>query len=80
MKFVFRIVEDSDAGGPSSIAVQTESLFTIFVPIPTRKLCLKNDEGRQNGLLNEGNEGEKVYMKKKWRKIYDPFKIPSLSR
>ena len=36
--------------------------------------------GKQKALLNEGDEGEVVYKEKKWRKIYDPFKISSLSR
>ena len=39
------LVEDSDTDGPSSIAFRLESLFTIFVPIPICELCLKNDEG-----------------------------------
>ena len=39
------LVEDSDTGGPISIAVRIESFFTIFVPIPIYELCLKNDEG-----------------------------------
>ena len=43
------LVEDSDTGGPSSIVVQRECLFTIF--IPTCELCLKNDEGEAESII-----------------------------
>ena len=72
------LAEDSDTGGPSSIAVRKESLSTIFVPIPVCELCLKNDEGEAESI--RGGWGKLAYMEKKWRKIYDPFKIASLSR
>ena len=45
------LVEDSDTGSPSSIAVQIECLFTIFVPIPICELCLKNDEGEAESII-----------------------------
>ena len=67
------LVEDSDNGGPSSIAVQRECLFTIFIPIC--ELCLKNDEGRQKALLNEGDEGEVTYMEKSEEKLMTHLKF-----
>ena len=67
------LIEDSDTTGPSSIAVQRECLFTIFIPIC--KLCLKNDEGETESIIKWGGWGEVTYMKKKWRKIDGPFKI-----
>ena len=48
------LVEDSDTGSPSLIAVRIESLFTIFVPIPTCKLCMKNDEGEAESVIKWG--------------------------
>ena len=45
------LVEDSDTGSPSLIAVQIESFFTIFVPIPIYELCLKNNEGEAESII-----------------------------
>ena len=53
------LVEDSDTAGPSSIAVPTESFFTIFIPIPICELCLKNDEGEADSILKWGGWEEK---------------------
>ena len=49
------LLEDSDTGGPSSIAVQRECLFTIFIPIC--KLYLKNDEGEGESIIKWGRLG-----------------------
>ena len=73
------LVEDSDTAGPSSIAVLIESFFTIFVPILICELCLKNDEGEAESIIKWGGWGGSSLHGKKWRKIYDPFKISSLS-
>ena len=75
------LVEDSGTGGPSSIAVQIESFFAIFVQIPICELCLKRwDEGEAESIIKwEGWRGSSLHGKK-WRKIYEPFKISSLSR
>ena len=48
------LVEDSDTGGLSSIAVQIEWLFTIIVPIPICEFCLKNDEGEAESIIKGG--------------------------
>ena len=74
------LVEDSNTGGLSSIAVRIESWFTIFIPIPICELCLKNDVEEAESIIEWGDEGKVAYMEKKLRKIYDPFKILSLSR
>ena len=74
------LVEDFDTGGPSSIAVRIESFFTIFFfPIPICTLCLKNDEGKAEGIIKWEGWGGSSLHGKKWRKIYEPFKISSLS-
>ena len=58
------LLEDSDTGAPSSIAVRIESLFTIFVPISTCELCLKNDEGEAESIIKWGGwEGSSLHGK-----------------
>ena len=59
------LVEDSNTGSPSSIAVRRECLFTILVPIPICELCLKNNEGEAESIIKWGDEGEVAYMGKK---------------
>ena len=51
------LVEDSNTGSLSSITVQIECLFTIFVPIPICELCLKNDEGEAESIIKWGGWG-----------------------
>ena len=74
------LVEDSDTGGPSSVAAQIESFFVIFVQISICELCLKNDEGEAESIIKWEGWGGSSLHGKKWRKIYEPFKISSLSR
>ena len=63
------LVRNSDTSGPSSITVRIESSFTIFFLIPICNLCLKNDEGSQKALSNEGDEGKVAYIEKNFKKI-----------
>ena len=51
------LVEDSDTGSQSLIAVRIESLFVIFVPIPICELCLKNDEVETESIIKWGGWG-----------------------
>ena len=51
------LVEDSNTGGPSSIAVRIESLFAIFVPVPIWELCMKNDESEAESIIKWGGWG-----------------------
>ena len=74
------LVEDSDTGGPSSVAAQIESFFVIFVQISICELCLKNDEGEAESIIKWGGWGGSSLHGKKSRKIYQPFKILSLNR
>ena len=84
MKFVFRIsgawnfdilIHDSDTGSPSSVDVRIESLITILFQFQYVNFVWKTMRGRQKPLLNEGDEGQVVYMEKKWRKIMTHLKF-----
>ena len=74
------LVKDSDTRVPSTIIVRIESLFTIFVLIPLCELCLNNDEGKAESIIKWGGWRGSILHGKKWRKIYDLFKISSLNR
>ena len=68
------LVEDSDTGGPSSIAVRIECLRLSF-QFQYVNFVWKTMMGRQKALLNKRDEGEAAYLEKNEEKFMTHLKL-----